>query len=183
MFISAPLERSLEITGPSAVKIKISSSATDTDVFVILRVFTPDGKEVTFHGSNDPRTPIGMGWLRASHRKLDLQKTLPYRPYHSHDEVQALTPNEPVDLDVEVWPTCIVVPKGFRLGVSIRGRDYESMGEPLSVPGFKYSLTGVGPFIHDHPQNRPQEVFHNTTHVHFQADEQPYILLPIIAQS
>jgi hypothetical protein len=183
MFLSAPLERSLEITGPSAVKIKISSSATDTDVFVILRVFRPDGKEVTFHGSNDPRTPIGMGWLRASHRKLDLQKTLPYRPYHSHDEVQALTPNEPVDLDVEVWPTCIVVPKGYRLGVSIRGRDYESMGEPLSVPGFKYSLTGVGPFIHDHPQNRPQEVFHNTTHIHFQAGEQPYILLPIIAQS
>jgi predicted acyl esterase len=183
MFLSAPLDSPMEITGPSAVKLKISSSTTDTDVFVILRVFRPDGKEVTFHGSNDPRTPIGMGWLRASHRKLDLQKTLPYRPYHTHDESQALTPNVPVDLDVEVWPTCIVIPKGFRFGVSIRGRDYESMGEPLSVPGFKYTLTGVGPFIHDHPVNRPKEVFQNTTHIHFKEGEQPYILLPIIAQT
>jgi predicted acyl esterase len=183
MFLSAPLDSPMEITGPSAVKMKISSSTTDTDVFVILRVFRPDGKEVTFHGSNDPRTPIGMGWLRASHRKLDPQKTLPYRPYHTHDELQALTPNVPVDLDVEVWPTCIVIPKGFRFGVSIRGRDYESMGEPLSVPGFKYTLTGVGPFIHDHPVNRPKEVFQNTTHIHFKEGEQPFILLPIIAQT
>jgi hypothetical protein len=34
------------------------------------------GKEVTFIGSNDPRTPVGLGWLRASHRKFDAERGL-----------------------------------------------------------------------------------------------------------
>ena len=66
------------------------------------------------------------------------------------------------------------------MGLSIRGKDYVSMGEPLSVPGFKYTLTGVGPFVHEHPVNRPPEVFQNTSTLHFKPGEQPYILLPII---
>ena len=65
----------------------------------------PAGKEVTFIGSNDPRVPVGLGWLRASHRKLDPKKSLPYRPWHSHDEIQPLKPGEPVELDIEIWPT------------------------------------------------------------------------------
>ena len=61
----------IEITGPVAAKLFVSSDTTDADLFLVLRVFDPHGKEVTFIGSNDPRTPVGLGWLRASHRKLD----------------------------------------------------------------------------------------------------------------
>ena len=49
----------LEITGPVAAKLFLSSETTDADVFLVLRVFDPAGKEVTFIGSNDPRTPVG----------------------------------------------------------------------------------------------------------------------------
>ncbi len=83
----------------------------------MLRVFTPDLKEIVFKGSNDPHTPVGIGWLRASHRKLDPYQTLPYRPYHTHDEVQPLTPGEIYELDIEIWPTSIVLPEGYRLGI------------------------------------------------------------------
>ncbi len=100
--------QSLEITGPVAAKLWVSSETTDADLFLVLRVFDPAGKEVTFIGSNDPRTPVGLGWLRASQRKLDPQKSLPYRPWHTHDEEWPLTPGEPVELDVEIWPTSIV---------------------------------------------------------------------------
>jgi len=65
-----------------------------------------------------------MGWLRASHRKLDPALSKPYWPYHTHDEKQKLKPGERVELDVEIWPTSIVIPVGYRLAVSIRGRDY-----------------------------------------------------------
>ena len=37
-------------------------------MFLALRLFDPHGNEITFIGSNDPRVPIGLGWLRASHR-------------------------------------------------------------------------------------------------------------------
>ncbi len=85
-----------------AAKLFLSSSTTDADVFLVVRVFDPEGNEVTFIGSNDPRTPIANGWLRASHRKLDPERSLPYRPYHTHDEAWPLKPGEPVELDVEI---------------------------------------------------------------------------------
>jgi predicted acyl esterase len=180
MFLTPPLERDMEITGPVAAKIFLSSDTTDADLFLVLRVFTPDGKEITFMGSNDPRTPIGIGWLRASHRELDAQKTLPYRPYHPHQRAQPLTPGEPVELDVEIWPTSIVVPAGYRIGLSVRGKDYEYPGPPLSIPGVLYTLTGVGPFLHTHRKDRPPEIFGGINTLHFSAAQTPYVLLPVI---
>src|SRR5437879_11374148 len=70
-FSTPPLRGETEITGPSALKLFISSSTRDADVFVVLRVFDPQGREVVFQGALDPHTPVGQGWLRASHRKLD----------------------------------------------------------------------------------------------------------------
>jgi predicted acyl esterase len=163
-----------------AAKLFLSSDTSDADVFLALRVLAPDGSEVTFHGSNDPRTPVGLGWLRASHRKLDPKKSLPYRPWHTHDELQKLTLGEAVELDIEIWPTCIVIPAGYRLCLAVRGKDYEYPGAPLEIPGLKYSLTGVGPFRHDDPLERPKEIFGGTNTLHFEPGRQPYLLLPVI---
>jgi uncharacterized protein len=174
------LQESMEITGPAAAKLWLSSERGDADVFLVLRVFAPDGAEVTFHGSNDRRTPVGMGWLRASHRKLDPAKSLPYRPWHTHDELQKLNPGEVVELDIEIWPTSIVIPAGYRLALAVRGKDYEYPGAPLVVPGLGYILTGVGPFVHDDPRDRPKDVFGGTDTLHFEAGRQPYLLLPVI---
>ena len=127
-FRTPPLTKSLEITGPVAAKLWVSSETTDADLFLVLRVFDPAGKEVTFIGSNDPRVPVGLGWLRASHRKLDPKMSRPYRPWHTHDEEWPLKPGEPVELDIEIWPTCIVVPPGYRLALTVRGKDYEVDG-------------------------------------------------------
>ena len=180
LFQTPPLTQPMEITGPLAAKLTVSSSTTDADLFLVLRVFAPDGKEVTFIGSNDPRTPVAIGWLRASHRKLDAKKSLPYRPWHTHDEKQPLKPGEPVELDVEIWPTSIAVPPGYRIGLHVRGRDYEYDGPPLQLDGVRYTLTGVGPFLHDHPQDRPREIFGGTNTLHFAPGKQPYVLLPVI---
>jgi len=130
----------------------------------VLRVFDTAGKEVVFQGALDPHTPVGQGWLRASHRKLDAKLSTPYRPFHTHDEVEALTPGVPVDLDGEIWPTCLVVPKGYRIGLSIRGKDYEYDGPAAHLSNMKYPMRGCGPFVHDDPDDRPPEVFGGTTH-------------------
>src|SRR5262249_26629064 len=111
-FVTEPMRAPVEITGPVAVKLQISSSTEDADIFVVLRVFASDNKEVVFQCSLDPHTPTGQGWFRASHRKLDKKLTLPFRPYHTHDEKQPLTPGEIYSLDIEIIPTSIVVPKG-----------------------------------------------------------------------
>ncbi|MDB5903368.1 MAG: xaa-pro dipeptidyl-peptidase peptidase family s15 [Betaproteobacteria bacterium] len=179
-FLTPPMKDELEITGPVAVKLWVSSDTTDADLFIALRVFDPAGKEVVFIGSNDPRTPVALGWLRASHRKLDPAQSLPYRPIHTHDEKMPLTPGVPVELDIEVWPTSIVVPPGYRLGLSVRGRDYEYDGTDLSLPNAAYPMKGVGPFTHTHPEDRPQAIFGGTNTLHFAPGTMPYVLLPVI---
>jgi uncharacterized protein len=180
-FMSPPLEREVEITGPSAAKLFVSSSTVDADLFTVLRVFDPEGGEVTFQGAIDPHTPIGQGWLRASHRKLDPSLSTPHRPYHAHDEKQELEPGDTYELDVEIWPTSLVVPPGYRIALTVRGSDYEypgAGGDRLTT--FKNELRGSGPFLHDDPDDRPPEVFGGTVTLHTGDERGSYLLLPFV---
>ena len=180
-FMTPPLAERIEITGPIAAKLFVSSETDDADIFVVFRVFRADLKEVTFQGHTDPHATIGQGWLRASHRKLDPEKTLPYRPYHAHDELQKLEPGEIYELDIEVWPTCIVIEPGYRIAVSIRGKDYEYPGG-TGGPAVRMlgAFTGVGPFRHDDETNRPRATFDRNVTIHTGPDHPAHLLLPVI---
>ncbi|KUJ12583.1 peptidase S15 [Mollisia scopiformis] len=175
-FTSAPLEQETEITGPLAAKLFISSSTTDADLFLTLQAFSPDGREVTFQGAQDPNTPLAQGWLRASHRKLDTQLSLPYRPYHSHDELQPLERRKVYEVDVEIWPTAIILPKGFTLALQIGGKDFERGNKEGGV------FRGSGPFLHTHKKDRPESVFAGKTMVYTGGEYKSYVLLPIIKE-
>lgn len=174
------MTKPLEITGPVAAKLFVSSPTADADLFLSLRLFDPGGKEVLFIGSNDPQVPIGLGWLRASHRKLDQQRSLPYRPFHTHDELQPLTPGTPVELDVEIWPTCIVIPPGYRFGLTIKGCDYDHGLGDSGFANAMYPMTGIGPFVHNNATDRPSEIFDAENTLHFESGSAPYLLLPVI---
>jgi predicted acyl esterase len=182
-FSTPPLTKSIEITGPVAAKLWISSETRDADLFLVLRVFDPAGKEVTFIGSNDPCVPGGLGWLRATHRKLDPALSKPYRPWHTHGEEWPLTPGAPVELDIEIWPTSIVVPPDYRLALTVRGKDYEVDGTDAALPHAPYPMKGVGPFTHTNPLDRPPAIFGGKNTLHFGGKFAPYLLLPIIPKS
>ena len=180
-FTTAPLPQETEITGPVAAKLFVSSSTADADLFLVLQVYGPDGKEIVFHGALDPHTPIGQGWLRMSHRKLDKKLSLPYRPYHTHDEMQPLTPGEIYELDIEIWPTCLVIPAGSRIVLAVRGKDYVYKGESGGrLSNMKNEFTGCGPFLHDDPQDRPPDIFGGKTTLHAGPGQESYLLLPVI---
>lgn len=177
-FLTNPFGEETELCGPCAAKLYISSDTTDADLFLALRLFTPDMKEVTFRGSNDPHTPISLGWLRASHRKLDPERSKPYMPYHMHDERQPLTEGEIYELDIEILPTSIVIPKGYRFALSVRGKDYETAAAP--IPYGKNNFSGVGPHRHTEARDRDRNIFHNNVTLHFDKSHMPYLLLPVI---
>ena len=177
---SPPLEQETEITGPMALKLWISSSTIDADLFVTFQAFSPDGKEVDFQGTVDPHTPLAQGWLRASHRELCPERSTPWRPYHKHLDKKPLTPGQIYEVDIEVWPQCIILPKGFSLAIDIRGKDFERPG-PDANPAFRSK--GSGPWIHDDPYDRPEAIFGGKTTIHTGPAHESYLLLPIIPKN
>ncbi len=182
-FITPPIPEETEVTGPIAAKLFVSSETKDADMFLVVRVFTPDMEEVVFQGALDPHTPIAQGWLRASHRKLDTEKSLPYRPYHTHDEEQPLTPGDIYELDIEVWPTCIVIPAGYRVAFTVRGKDYVYPGgSGGGLSNMKNEFTGCGCFIHNDPKDRPPDVFGKNVTLHCGGEHEAYVMLPVIPE-
>lgn len=176
-FSTEPLAEQTEITGPIAARLRISSSTSDADLFLVLRVYDPDGREVVFQGVLDPHTPVAQGWLRASHRRLDPALSRPYQPHHTHDQVEPLVPGATYELHVEIWPTSIVVPAGYRVALTVRGNDYAYGGEVEEFGRrFHYASRGCGPFVHTDPDDRPPEIFENTVTLHGGS----YLLLPIV---
>jgi putative CocE/NonD family hydrolase len=122
-FLTAPLEQDTEVTGPVVLVLWVASSTEDMDIFATIRNVGPDGQDVFERGQQGQPVPVAKGWLRASHRRLDPELTLPYRPYHSHTQRDPLTPGEPVRVEVEIWPTSMVFAQGHRIRLDIEPRD------------------------------------------------------------
>jgi predicted acyl esterase len=176
-----PSRQEMEITGPMAAKLFVSSKTNDADLFLVVRLFEPDGKEVTFMGSTDPNTPIANGWLRASHRRLDPARSQPYRPYHPHDRIEPLTPGDVYECDIEIVSSCIVVPAGWRVCLSVRGKDYEYKGELTDfAKSFHYATRGTGGMTHNDVDDRPPAIYDTDVTLHAGAGREAYLLLPII---
>lgn len=165
-FATPAFDRETEFTGPLAARLTIASSTSDADLFLTLRLMDPRGAEVIFAGAHEP-TPVARGWLRASHRATDPDKSLPWRPWHRHSARDPLVPGEAVTLDIEIWPTSIVVPKGYRLVLTVAGRDYEIPGTP-------------GRILHNHPADRDPATYGGTTTILTGPGRENWLLLPRI---
>lgn len=162
-FRTAPLAQDTEVTGPMALRLWVSSSSEDMDLFVTLRNIGPDGKDVWEVGQQGfDEVPVAKGWLRVSHRKLDPERSLPYRPYHAHDERQWLEPDQVVACDVEIWPSCMVFRKGHSIQLDVQPRD------------------GVGASVYRHYPADYNIGARNTVHAGGEYDS--YLLLPIIPE-
>ncbi len=165
-FSTAPFETQTEFTGPLAARLFVSSTTGDADLFVTLRLFDLEDQEVRYTGAHEP-VPVARGWQRASHRKTDPALSTPYRPWHTHDEVQPLVPGEIYPVDVEIWPTSVVVPAGYRLVLTVQGRDFEYPGLP-------------GRILHDSATDRPADVFGGVTTLYTGGAYDAQLLLPEI---
>lgn len=170
-FTTAPLERDIEFAGPIKARLYVSSSTDDMDLFATLRAFDPQGKEVTFLSAVEPKAPVSQGWLRVSQRKLDAKRSNEWQPWHTHDEAQKLKPGEVVEVDLEIWPASLALPAGFRLALTLQGKDFERPGEA----GVQ---KGSGWFLHDDPRDRPASSFAGTHSVYSGGKRASYLLLP-----
>jgi predicted acyl esterase len=154
-----PLPTDVEVTGPVAAVLWVSSSTEDMDLFLTIRNIDAGGDEVLETGQQGTPVPVAKGWLRVSHRELDPALSLPYRPYHKHTRRQYLKPGEIVQVHVEIWPTSMVFRKGHRIRLDVQPRD------------------GVGSqsYMHYHADYNT-----GTNTLYSGGDKQSYLLLPVI---
>lgn len=73
-------------------------------------------------------------------------------------------------LDIEFWPTNVVVEKGGRLVLEIAGCDNP---EGSTHPP-------VGTWTHEDPRDRPAEKLKGVNRVHVGGDAEGWVLLPVI---
>jgi len=172
-FSTAPWGHDVEIVGPVKAKLFVSSSTRDMDIFATVCAFDPQGEEMTFIAAPELKSPVTQGWLRVSQRKLDPLRSTEYLPYYPHDERQPLESGEIYEVDLEIWPMGLALPKGSRLTLTIQGKDFER-------PGATGPLRGVAWFTHDDPTDRPLELFAGTNTLHTGGQHQSYLLLPML---
>lgn len=179
-FSTAPFAQDTEITGPLAATLHIATTAHDADLFLTVRAFAPDGKEHLIVGAVEANAPLAQGWLRASHRKLDLKESQPHQPVHVHDEIEYLEPGKIYELQIEIWPTCFVFPKGYRLVLTVGSSDFEhDLPGPFPVLYGK-PMRGSSLLLHDHPKDRTPERFGGQVTLHTGGQYPSFLLLPVI---
>ncbi|KAI1858296.1 uncharacterized protein JN550_012827 [Neoarthrinium moseri] len=177
-FCTAPFDSELEITGHIVAHLNVSATSSleyatapkDIDLFLTLRHFGADGKEIFYTGTIGNESPVVKGWQRVSLRKVNKdhprhREWLPHRDYFSTD-VKPVIPGEVYPIDVEIWPTNVVLSSGSRLVLEISSGDTQ----------------GVGIFAHD-GEERSVERFGGLNHIHFAPHYQNWVSLPIIPQS
>lgn len=110
-FVSEPLTDDHVCIGSALADLWIRSSAADTDIQVTLSEVRPDGQEML----------VQTGWLRASHRAEDEDRSRPRRPWHTHREAdQADLPAEDfANLRVELFPVGHVFREDSRVAMAV----------------------------------------------------------------
>lgn len=127
------------------------------------------------------RSPPGTRtWRRCANRATDPERSLPYRPWHPHDHAEPLTPGEIVPLDIEIWPTSVVVPAGYRLALTVTGRDFEFPGDGPWPETYGIPMKGTGMFVHTDPVDRPADVFGGVTTIVSGPGQPSALLLPVV---
>jgi len=120
-----------ELTGHMKLKLWVQAEGSDDmDLFVAIEKIDRAGYIVpfAFFGNHDDG-PVGLGWLRVSHRELDEEKSTPYQPVHKHRREIKLKPGEIVPVEIEIWPSSTLFRRDEKLRLLVQGSDIYSYPE------------------------------------------------------
>src|SRR6185369_155089 len=112
-FKTEPFAADLEVTGPVAFRFHATLDQSDATWVATLRDIAPDGTSRT----------LTKGWLRASQRELDEERSKPYRPWQKHTRKEALRPGQSYAYEMEVREVSNLFRAGHCLALDIRGQD------------------------------------------------------------
>lgn len=136
-----------ELTGSAKLALWVSAEfGGEMDLFVALKKLDRDGLEVGFrYFSTFDEGPVALGWLRASHRALDADRSLPLRPVHKHKQRDMLAPGQVVEVQVEIWPSSTLFREGETLRLIVSGTDIYHFG--TGAPELRHDTENKGTHV------------------------------------
>ncbi|WP_426517470.1 CocE/NonD family hydrolase [Diaminobutyricibacter sp. McL0618] len=156
-FISEPMPEDMVLAGYMKAGLWVSSSSSDLDVYVSLRIIDENDREIRYESLVPPIDPAnihpaGHGLLKVSHRTLDEDRSTDFWPVHTHLEAdyQPLESGEVVYIEVGINPSTALIRKGSRLRVDIQ--PYSPAGIPSRAYDESYHA-GATNTIHTGPEH------------------------------
>ncbi len=118
-------EQDVELTGHMKLRLWVEADGSnDMDLFVALQKLDANGEHVGFgFYAFYENGPVALGWLRASHRALDPERSTEAQPFHPHDREEPLERGVPAPVDIEIWPSSTLFRAGETLRVVVQGSD------------------------------------------------------------
>ncbi len=147
-------DRTTDIVGPMRLRVPVSAESDDLSLFAGVRKFSA-GREVVFEGSYGfTEDIVTRGWLRASHRAVDTQRSNDWEAFHPHTFTEPLRPREPVDLDLTLLPSATRFAAGDELVLELRDHWFYP-ADPV---------TGQFPAVYERPRRQRWSVHTGGTH-------------------
>lgn len=134
--------RDTELTGHAKLRLWIETAgSSDADLFVALQKLDVEGRPVgfTFYAFYD-NGPVALGWLRASHRALDPERSTPWQPLHRHDREEPLAEGEATAVEIELWAFSTLFRAGETLRLVVQGSDIYTEAQP-NLPFARHQQT------------------------------------------
>jgi putative CocE/NonD family hydrolase len=129
-YMTDPLPKDLEITGPLSFHFWAEIDQEDTNWIIIIKDVGPD---VSVHTAREgeienPETferEVTRGWLKASHREVDESRSRPGQPWHpfTRRAQKKVKVGEILQYDVEISPTSNVFKRDHRICIEIAALD------------------------------------------------------------
>ena len=122
-----------DVVGHSRAVLYMSAPlADDMDVFVGLFKRDAAGGVVPFaYYAQFEDGPVALGWLRASHRELDEERSTPFLPVLAHRRALPMDADGPTRLEVEILPSGTRFEAGESLLFVVQGHDIKRYPKPL----------------------------------------------------
>jgi predicted acyl esterase len=132
-----------ELTGHMKLRLFMSAEgADDLDIFVAVQKLDGQGHLVRFpYYAQFEDGPVALGWLRASHRELDTQKSRDFQPVLTHSRSQKLEPGAVVPLDIEIWPSGTRFDAGESLRLIVQGSEINKYPKTAAPVYFRHEDT------------------------------------------
>lgn len=122
---SYTFDKDTELVGNMNLKLWVSTDDTDDmDLFAGIKKLDRRGNEVHFPDFNHIEDgQVATGWLRASHRELDQEKSTIAQPWHTHEQELKLNNGEVVPVEIELLPSGTLFKQGETLEVVVKGSE------------------------------------------------------------